>query len=290
MSEGFGRKAERRNTKLRAAVTGPTGAGKTLSSLLIARGLAGDDGVVALIDTEQGSSEIYADKVDFAVEELPENKRNPREYAALIRKAGQAGVDVLVVDSLTHGWLAALEKKDTVSARSGENSYTSWRHVNPDLNDMMDAILNYPGHILCTMRSKMQHEITDGPGGKKKIQRVGMSPIMREGIEYEFTIVIDIDSNHVGFVSKSRFSELADRVVERPGESFGRDIIEALESGTDEKPPVTDDQILAKINEFAKRDKEDFVTFMEAHGIDYKGKKPSELVPAIRELVESDEF
>lgn len=198
------KKAERKASFLRAAFCGASGSGKTYSSLLLARGLVGPNGKVAVIDTERGSAKLYADVIDFDVEEL-QPPYTPKRYIQLIKEAA-AEYDVLVIDSLTHGWAGLggiLEMHDNAT-KTQKNSYMAWRDVTPEHNALVDTILSAPCHIVCTMRSKTAYEIQEN-NGKKTPVKVGMAPIQREGMEYEFTVVWDItvDSN-IAMASKDR--------------------------------------------------------------------------------------
>ena len=186
-------KATKKKLKLRLALCGPTGSGKTYTALRMARELA-KGGVVAVIDTEHSSASLYADDFDFVAGEL--NHHSPRSYCNAINAAAEAGVAVLIIDSLTHAWTGnegALELVDQAAARNRGNSYVAWRDVTPMHNELVNAILSFPGHIICTMRSKMEYVQEKDSRGKTVIRKVGMAPIQRAGMEYEFTVVADID-------------------------------------------------------------------------------------------------
>jgi len=130
-----------------------------------------------------------------------------------------------VIDSLSHAWegeggALSLVDQAVAASRSG-NSYVAWRKVTPLHNKLVDAMLQSPAHIVCTMRSKMEYEQRE-EGGKKQVVKVGMAPIQRAGMEYEFTMVADIDVDHRLIVSKSRMKELADRQMVKPDVKFFR--------------------------------------------------------------------
>jgi hypothetical protein len=199
------KKAERKAAFLRAAFCGTSGSGKTMSSILLARGLAGDEGKIALIDTERGSASLYSDVAGgFDVAELSP-PYSPKRYIQLIKDAASQ-YDVLIIDSLTHGWAGMggiLEMHDNAT-KTQKNSYMAWRDVTPEHNALVDAILACQCHLICTMRSKTAYEIQDNNGKKTPI-KVGMAPIQRDGMEYEFTVVWDVmvESN-VSCASKDR--------------------------------------------------------------------------------------
>lgn len=224
------KKAERKVSFLRAAFCGPSGSGKTYSSLLLARGLVGENGKIAVIDTERGSASLYSDLTDFDVAEL-QPPYTPKRYIELIKEAYNK-YDVLVIDSLTHGWAGiggVLEMHDNAT-KVQRNSYMAWRDVTPEHNLLVDTLLSSPCHIVCTMRSKTAYEIQEN-NGKKAPVKVGMAPIQREGMEYEFTVVWDIsvDSN-IAVASKDR-TQLWKNRCEVFGIEHGKELARWLFSG-----------------------------------------------------------
>jgi hypothetical protein len=225
--------ANRRQSKLRMTIDGPAGSGKSYTALRLAHVLV-QGGRIAAIDTERGSLSKYAgeapDGIPWAFDVAELTTFSPEKYTENILMAGKAGYKVLIIDSLSHAWEGtggALEIKD----KQGGNQWTAWRMVTPIHNRMIDAILQSPCHIITTMRSRMEYVQEEGPDGKINIKKVGMAPIQRPGMEYEFDVVCDIDWSHILKVSKSRCSAVSDMVVEKPGPGFVRPIIEWLESG-----------------------------------------------------------
>jgi len=231
---GF-RKAERRKAKLRMALCGPSGSGKTYSALLIAQGLA-PGGRIALIDTENGSGELYSDLVDYDVATLCA-PFTPGRYIELIRDAEQAGYDALIIDSLSHAWTGEggiLDMHDRVAAasRSG-NSFAAWREVTPQHNALVDAILNADLHVIVTMRTKTAYDMVDDGNGKKKPIKIGLAPVQRDGMEYEFTVVMDLSvEGHVATAAKDR-TGLFDGQHFIPKSETGEVLKEWLETGKD---------------------------------------------------------
>jgi hypothetical protein len=212
------RKAERRRAYLRSAICGPPGSGKSLTSLLIAYGICGDWSNVAVIDTERGSGDLYVGakvpgaKMADVIGEYQIATLNPpftpAAYIEGIKAAPDYGVEVLIIDSLSHAWEGeggVLEMHDQATAASrSKNSYMAWREVTPQHNALVDAIIGAPMHVIVTMRTKMAYEVIDD-GGKKKPVKLGMKPIQREGVEYEFTTVFDMSvESHVAKADKDR--------------------------------------------------------------------------------------
>ncbi|NCA72758.1 MAG: AAA family ATPase [Sphingobacteriia bacterium] len=201
------RKAEKRQARLRLALCGPSGSGKTYSALLIAQGLA-PGGKIALIDTERRSGELYAELTAYDVAAL-EPPYTPGRYIQRIRTAESSGYDVLIIDSLSHAWNGAggildMHDKATAASRSG-NSFAAWIEVTPSHNALVDAILGAKLDVIATMRTKTAYDLVDdGKGGKKPL-KIGLAPIQREGLEYEFTLVMDLSvEGHVATATKDR--------------------------------------------------------------------------------------
>lgn len=227
-------KATKKRAKARIALDGPSGSGKTYSALIAATVLARKaGGRIAFIDTERGSASLYSDKFDFDVLEL--NTFSPQNYVNAINAAEQAGYAVIIIDSLSHAWEGeggALEMVDNISAKSkSNNTYFAWRDVTPQHRKLVDAMLQSPCHIVATMRSKTEYVIETNQNGKQVPRKIGMAPIQRAGMEYEFTVVGDLDLDHKLVISKSRCEALADKVELKPGESFWNVFVNWLDSG-----------------------------------------------------------
>lgn len=196
------KKAERRQVKLKLAITGPSGSGKTFSALRLAKGLGGK---VAFIDTENGSAALYSDRFDFDVSELSPPYTNDK-YLSAIHGAQKAGYDIVIIDSLTHQWAGdggLLNKKEQMDARGG-NSFTNWAKMTPEHEKFKAAILSADIHVIGTMRSKMDYVVESNDKGKQAPKKVGLAPIQRDGMEYEFTTVFDVAMNHEAEASKDR--------------------------------------------------------------------------------------
>jgi hypothetical protein len=201
------RAAEKRQVKLRLALCGPSGSGKTCSALLIAQGLV-TGGKIAMIDTERRSGELYAGLTAYDVASL-EPPYTPGRYIELIKGAESDGYGVLIVDSLSHAWMGEggildLHDRATSASRSG-NSFMAWREVTPKHNALVDTILGANLHVIVTMRTKTAYDLVDdGKGGKKPL-KIGLAPIQRDGLEYEFTLVMDLSvEGHVATATKDR--------------------------------------------------------------------------------------
>ncbi len=229
-------KATRKRSRLRLALCGSAGSGKTYTALTIAKELGQR---VAVLDTERGSASKYADRFDFDVVEL--SNYHPRKYVEVINAAESGGYDVLIIDSLTHAWSGkggALELVDQASARSkSRNSFAAWREVTPLHNELVDAILGSGVHIIVTMRSKTEYVLEDNGKGGKVPRKIGMAPVQRDGMEYEFDCVADMDQAHTMVVTKSRIPEIADAVIKEPGAKFAKTVAKWVGVGVEPSPP-----------------------------------------------------
>lgn len=226
-------KAMRKKARLRLALTGPSGSGKTYSALLVAKGIGGR---IAVIDTEKGSASLYSDVAEFDVLEL-DPPFTPERFIEAINAAEQAGYDSLIIDSITHEWGGVggcLELVDTIAkTKYRGNSWSAWSEINPRHRAFLDAILRSSMHIIATMRSKTETAQVE-ENGRKKVAKLGMKSEQRDGVEYEFTTVLDIGhETHHAISSKDRtklFSN-ADPVV--LSEQTGKQLLNWLESGAD---------------------------------------------------------
>lgn len=225
------RKAERKQARLRLALCGPAGGGKTYSALLIAKGIGGK---VAMIDTENHSGELYSHLMNYDVATLGA-PYTPDRYIELIKGAENSGYEILIIDSLSHGWAGEGGVLDIVdkaaSASNSKNSYVAWRNVTPMHNKLVDAMLQSKMHIIVTIRSKTAYETTTNDKGKMEVKKLGLAPIQREGLDYEFTTVLDLSvDKHVSSSSKDR-TGIFDGKYQIPSEDTGRQLLAWLEEG-----------------------------------------------------------
>ncbi|HHY45863.1 MAG TPA: AAA family ATPase [Firmicutes bacterium] len=229
-------RATKQESKGRLALIGPAGSGKTYTALNIAQYMGKR---LAVIDTERGSASKYADIFTFDVCQL--DTFHPQAYIDAIHAAEEAGYDVLIIDSLSHAWMGkegALELVDKATARSkSANSFFAWREVTPLHNALVDAMLACKCHLIVTMRSKTEYvvEIVDGKAVPRKI---GMAPIQRDGLEYEFDVVADMDLSNNLIVSKSRCPALTGAVIPKPGKEVAEKFMAWLTAGTPTDAPV----------------------------------------------------
>lgn len=228
------RKAARTSRKIRVAVDGPSGSGKTFTMLRLAHAMkaAGLCSRIAVIDTENGGSEAYAGESpdgkpwDFEVLQL--DTYNPATYAQALAAAAEAGFDCCVIDSLSHAWVGKDGALDMVDKKGGQ--FGAWKDVTPLHRRMVDAIIHSPMHVLCTLRTKTDYVVEQNERGKSVPRKVGLAPVQRDGLEYEFDVYGTIDLEHSIRVTKSRCSAMQDAYQPKPDPAFWAPLVKWLTS------------------------------------------------------------
>ena len=248
--------AIRSKCKLRMALCGPSGAGKTYSALAVAAGMGKR---IAVIDSEAASASKYAGENGWSFDVCVLDSVAPIAYVKAIQAADAAGYDVLVIDSLSHAWMGkdgALALVDQATARSKSgNAYVSWREVTPSHNALVDAILHSKCHVIATMRTHTEYSIEKVEKNGRlttEIKKVGLAPLQRQGMEYEFDVVGDMSLEHRMVVSKSRCSAIDNAIFEKPGAELATALLQWLEAGVDaperKEPPAVDVQPADKVS------------------------------------------
>lgn len=192
------RQSSKKQAKIKLALQGCAGSGKTYSALLLAHGLCNDWTKIAVIDSENGSADLYAHLGTYNVLNLSENF-TPETYIEAIKVCEDAGIEVIIIDSISQCWDYLLEYHATLQG----NSFTNWQKVTPRINAFMQKILQSRSHVICTMRCKQDYVLSE-KNGKMVPEKVGLKAVMRDGIDYEFTIVFDINMKHQAIASKDR--------------------------------------------------------------------------------------
>lgn len=226
------RPATREKIRLRMAIDGPSGSGKTFTALRCATALGQR---IAIINSESGAVQKYLglapDGIPFQFDICEISDHAPTKYTEAILAAGAAGYDCIIIDSLSHAWAGsggALELKD----RQGGNSFVAWKNVSPMHARMIDAILHSPSHVIATMRSKTEYIIETDDRGRAAPRKVGMAPVQRAGVEYEFDLYCSLDAEHIMKVTKSRCPDVADVITVKPGMSFMAPVVSWLNDGS----------------------------------------------------------
>lgn len=225
------RKAERRKAKLRLGITGVAGSGKTYGALLVAFGLGGK---IAMIDTENGSGDLYSALGDYDICSLSA-PFTVQKYLDAIKTAENAGYDIIIIDSLSHAWAGEgglLDMQGKIADSGRKNSFAAWREVTPLHNKLIDTMLASKCHIIATMRSKTDYVQVENEKGRMEIRKVGLAPVQRDGMEYEFGVIFDLGINHIVNVSKDRTS-LFDGEVFKLSQETGQALKKWLDTGID---------------------------------------------------------
>lgn len=225
--------ATREKIKARLALMGISGSGKTWTSLAMARGFGEQ---FAVIDTERGAASKYAGVNGLQFDTLQLHRYDPRALIKALGAAAAAGYGTVVVDSLSHFWSGTdgtLEQVDRAAKKSyGGNSFGGWKEGTPLQNAMVDALLAYPGHVIATMRAHTEWSLETNKNGKKEPVRLGTRPEQRRGVEYEFDIVGQMDTDNTLTIIKSRCQDLHAAVIEKPdGAAIAKTMLGWLNDG-----------------------------------------------------------
>ena len=283
-------KAVRKRAKARIGICGPAGSGKTMSALKLAFGIVGPGGRIAVLDTENESASLYAHLGDYDVDVI-KPPFTVAKYINGVREAERLGYDLLIIDSLSHAWAGTggiLEFVDARTESAKGNKFAGWREATPKHNSLVDAMLQSSMHVIATMRSKTEYILVEDERGKKVPKKVGMAPIQREGMDFEFTLVFDVDQDrHIATSSKDR-TEIFDGFFGKLTEEHGRSISEWLESGEEvQKPADTSDrQQPARLKFITKNQVKELEKVISQVGADrdkflaYMGVKRLEEIPA----------
>lgn len=195
------KKAERKKVKLRLNISAPSGAGKTMSALRMAKGIAGNWEKIAVIDTENGSASLYSHLGDFNIIDLTP-PFTPEKYIQALNTCVNAGMEVVIIDSTTHEWACLIEENELLAqSKYRGNTWSAWSQTTPRHDKFVSSILQSPVHVITCTRSKMETIM----GDDKKVKKVGMKDVQREGWEYELTVSLNIDRDtHLAIPSKDR--------------------------------------------------------------------------------------
>jgi len=245
------KKATKKQAKLRLALFGVSGSGKSYSALRIAKGIGGK---IAVIDTENHSISKYSDRFDFDVCEC--EKASINNICMLLDDAND--YDVLIIDSLTHAWDELIEEVNKAAkAKFNGNNWSAWSEGTPKQRNFIKSLLNFKGHLIVTMRSETTWEVQENDKGKKVPVRIGTAPKQGKNIEYEFDMLINLNQDHTAFVLKDRTGKYQDECFELIDEKLGEQLAIWLNDGEQQvkkvniiKEPTTDyGDIAVKVSE-----------------------------------------
>jgi hypothetical protein len=221
------RKAERKKARIKMALQGGAGSGKTYSSLLIAYGLCKDWSKIVVIDTENSSADLYSDMGDYNVLSI-QAPFDPEKYIQAIDVCQQAEMEVIIIDSMSQCWDYLID----VHANMQGNTFTNWAKITPRQNAFVNAILQSTAHVIATMRVKQDY-VLNQKDGKYVPEKVGLKAVQRDGLDYEFTCVLDIDIKHHATASKDRTKLFMGKPEFTITQETGEAIINWCNSGAD---------------------------------------------------------
>lgn len=229
------RRAQRKRAKLRCGIFGPSGSGKTMSALKLAFGLGER---IGMIDSEHGSGEMYADLGEYDVIQL-DAPYTVAKYREAIQAFEKEGYGTIVIDSLSHAWAGEgglLDKQGSlVSSGKYKSSFDAWREITPDYTRLVEELLNSPAHMVCTMRTKVEYVVEKDDRGRSVPRKIGLSPIQRDTLEYEFGICFELADSHYARASKDRMN-MFDGWSNIITEEVGQTIRQWLDGGAPEAP------------------------------------------------------
>lgn len=226
------RTATRQKAKIRLGLSAVSGGGKTFSALKIAYGITGNWSKVAVIDTENGSADLYAHLGPYNVLPLAA-PFHPDRYVQAIKACEEAGIEVIIIDSITHEWDGEGGCLSIAEKLGGK--YQDWAKVTPLHQRFVNAILFSTAHVITTVRRKQDFEMTKEPSGRIKVEKAGLKEVTREGFEYELTVNLEIDHNHNARASKDRTGLFMGKGDFTPSEETGKLIAEWCNSGAAEE-------------------------------------------------------
>jgi hypothetical protein len=234
--------ASRKKVKIKMNIASPSGFGKTYSSLQLGIGITGNWEKIAVIDTENDSASLYSHLGPFKTLRL-DAPYTPDRYIEAIETCEKAGMELIIIDSITHVWKGQggiLEYQNSLGGR-----YQDWAKATPLYQKWLNKILQSNCHIITTNRKKQAYNmITEG--NRTKVEKIGLEDEIRESYDYEVMLAFDIvNKNHMAKASKDRtglFVNLPEFVITP---ETGRMILNWCQSGSE----ITADVILGRIGD-----------------------------------------
>lgn len=263
-------RAKRSQSKLRLALLGISGVGKTYGALLIAKGLGGR---VALIDTENNSASLYDDLVEFDCLNMRHDEPggyHPRRYVDYIKAAESEGYDVLIIDSISPEWDGVggmLQLSEQIArTKTRGNTFTAWNFVNPYHVEFINAILQSKMHVIVTIKQKTDYVLSQDQNGKTVPSKIGLKPIQRDNFEYDYSVVLELNTSKHALASKDRTRLFDTEIPFQITEQTGKDLSEWLHKNSDDsvtkprtvqdysEPPVDTSDVIADAKAELRKD------------------------------------
>lgn len=281
------KKATRKKVKLKIGLSAISGGGKTYSALLLAKGLVNDWSKVAVIDTENESASLYSHLGDYNTIVL-NSPYTPERYVEAINTCEKAGMEVVIIDSITHEWDGKGGILDIHGSMSG-NGFTNWATITPRHQKFIDVILQSNCHVITTVRRKQDYELSKDGNGKTKVEKSGLKEITREGYEYELTVNFNLDEKHNCTASKDRTGLFANTPPFIINESTGALIKNWCENGVEELNPLEELKkeyinMLEEASVFTSEEKDDLEKMIEGKSIEGIKKLINNVSSKIEEL------
>ena len=196
------KQAQKEQVKLKIGLSGASGFGKTYSALLLAFGITNDWNKIAVVDTENNSASLYSDLGNFYTIDL-KAPFSPERYIEAIELCETSGIDVIILDSITHEWSGTGGCLQTHEKLGGR--FQDWSKVSPRHQSFIDKILQSTCHIITTVRRKVDYAMDKDQNGRTRVTKHGLKDITREGFEYELTVSFElINEKHLAVASKDR--------------------------------------------------------------------------------------
>jgi len=254
------KKAERKQAKIKLALSGPSGSGKTMSALSIASGIGKK---IAVIDTENYSASLYSDRFEFDILEMIPPYTTDK-YIQAIQAAEKGHYEVLIIDSISHQWAGeggVLNRKEKLDANGG-NSYTNWGKLSPEQERFKSALLQCNTHLICTLRSKQDYALQVNEKGKQAPVKLGLAPIQRDGMEYEFTTMLELNMMHHAKASKDRTGLFSTNELDSfiPAIETGKKILEWYLGGKPQENLVRAKELIHPSDDEKKKQLLKFIT------------------------------
>lgn len=217
--------AQRKQVRIKLALQGSSGSGKTMSALLLAFGITGDWKKIAVVDTENGSASLYANLGPYQIIHLAP-PFSPERYVKAMEICEEHQIQVVIIDSISHCWEYLLD----VHANMTGNSFANWAKITPRQSAFINKVLQSPCHVIATMRTKTEYVLSD-KNGKQVPEKVGLKAVQRDGVDYEFTLVFDLDLSHTASASKDRTNLFMCKPAFVITEDTGREILNWCNEG-----------------------------------------------------------
>ena len=225
--------ASRKKAKIRLGLSSVSGGGKTYSAILIAKGLNNDLNKVAIIDTENSSADLYAHLGSYRVMPLTA-PFTPERYIEAIAACESAGMEVIIIDSISHEWEGKggiLELSDAL----GNQYQSAWKTLTPRHENFKQAIIQSSCHIITTVRRKQDYVLQEKTNKSGRVVqapvKAGFKEVTREGWEYELTVNLELELNHYATASKDRTGLFMGKPSFIPSENTGRLILDWCNQG-----------------------------------------------------------